>query len=186
MLVQNNEQENFNFHVDDNKFLIIGLGNVGKDYENTRHNAGFLYLDMMQKKESAPDFREDKKLHALITSFKKKGNKYFLAKPTTYMNASGDSVKAIMKYYDIQISNLTIVHDDLDIELGKVKESFGKGPKEHNGIASVERSLGTSQFKRVRIGIESRTQEERKKWKGKDFVLGRFGKDEMEKIKNFF
>lgn len=101
-----------------------------------------------------------------------------LAKPTTFMNLSGESVGAISSFYKINPAEILVVHDDLDIKLGEYKMHFNKGPKVHNGITSIENHLGTSEFWRLRIGIDNRTPELRENISGADYVLGRFNSEE--------
>lgn len=160
--------------------LIVGLGNPGKDYFNTRHNAGFLFLDSL-----ATSFLEEKKFKSEIcitNSF----NKVIYSKPLTFMNNSGEAVKAIASFYKIKPSDILIVHDDLDIKLGDYKLQFNKGPKVHNGILSIENHLNTSEFWRLRIGIDNRTEEIKKYISGSDYVLGRFSTEELDTLTKVF
>lgn len=154
--------------------LIVGLGNPGREYVKTRHNAGFIFLDNLKL-----DFKEEKKFKALVTTFENKNNKVLLAQPLTYMNQSGDSVQSILSYYKIQPQELLVVHDDLDIKLGEYKLQFGKGPKVHNGLISIDNCISTSLYWRLRIGIENRDVIERENFQGADYVLGRFKDEEL-------
>ena len=162
--------------------LIIGLGNPGKEYENTRHNAGFMFLDLLREKflyqETlfATEWRTESTFQSEI-SFIKNGSKIvaILQKPQTFMNNSGIAVEKIIKKFDITIPEITLAHDDLDIQLGEFKIQDGKSPVGHNGITSVEDALGTKEFRRVRIGIENR---ENKNIPGMDYVLSKFDKEE--------
>lgn len=140
--------------------LIVGLGNPGREYAKTRHNVGFMVIDALAKQ------RVD-------------GLKLF--KPDTYMNNSGIAVKKIMTNYKLQMPNLYIVHDDLDIPLGKYKIQLGKGPKEHRGVLSIEQSLGRKDFWRVRIGVDNRSQIADDRWQmtGDEYVLSRFPAQEL-------
>ena len=161
--------------------LFVGLGNIGKNYENTRHNAGFIFIDKLIKKLNI-ELLEKKDFFALFGKTNNTKTKVYLAKPTTFMNDSGKSVQSILNYYKLQPTNLVLIHDDLDIELGNYKIQFGKGPKDHNGVESVEKSLGTTDFWRIRIGVESRDENLRKKITGKDFVLIKMKEDEKNWI----
>jgi len=169
--------------------VIIGLGNPGKEYENTRHNAGFLFIDALAKKLGL-DFKLNKKLKAEIA----KDASWLLIKPQTFMNLSGQAVKATLNYYlppenhprskprpQLPSDNyLLLVHDDLDLPLGESKLVFAKGPKKHNGVLSVEKHLGTNQFWRLRLGVNNRPLT----WQGSgaDYVLSRFSKEELNLI----
>lgn len=136
--------------------LIIGLGNPGINYLNTRHSAGFLVLGELQKTKLAKDF--------------------ILKKSDVFMNDSGNYVKKLVNQYSLNSKDLYIVHDDLDIALGSFKIQFGKGPKDHNGLNDIYEKLGTSDFWHVRIGIENRNSEN--KMRGEDYVLQDFTDDE--------
>jgi peptidyl-tRNA hydrolase, PTH1 family len=163
--------------------LIVGLGNTGRDYESTRHNAGFLMMDMIA---SGKKFQLEKTLKSEIASVNKGKTKTYLAKPTTMMNSSGESVKLITKYFRIKPEEVLVVHDDLDISLGDFKIQFGKGPKIHNGVLSIENYLGTKDFWRCRIGIENRDPEVRKFIAGSDYVLERFKVQEQAVLDKVF
>lgn len=182
--------------------LIVGLGNVGKNYVRTRHNAGFLFLDSLTSNE----FREEPKFKALIsevrgqrlevkeqTSEKSIPTSGFqlpisvlLAKPVTMMNLSGDSVQLISNFYKIKPEEILVAHDDLDIQFGKYKIQFDKGPRIHNGVNDIENRLGTTKFWRLRIGIENRESENEYKIAGRDFVLGKFTQDELQVLNSTF
>ena len=164
--------------------LIVGLGNPGTKYEKTRHNTGFLFLNalrekfLFQKGYNVTEWEEEKTFMSEL-SFIKQGSRVvaILQKPLTYMNNSGQAVKKIVKKYDIDVEkDLILVHDDLDLPLGKYKLQYGKSPDGHNGVKDVEDSLRTKSFARVRIGIESRTE---KHISGEDFVLMKFTEDEQ-------
>lgn len=116
--------------------LIIGLGNPGKQYENTRHNVGYRVVDALQ--------------------FKSKFKEMTFKKTNVFMNESGKAVKKLITNYQLPTTDLYIVHDDLDIPLGKFKIQYGKGPKDHKGVHSVENELRTNEFWRIRVGIENR------------------------------
>jgi PTH1 family peptidyl-tRNA hydrolase len=167
------DQNSFNFNTIK---LIVGLGNIGKDYQDTRHNAGFIFLDDF----SEFPFEIEKKFESSIVAIKIDDQKLLLAKPMTLMNNSGRAVSQIMAYFKIKSEEIVIVHDDLDIELGNWKMQLGKGPHAHNGLDSIEKSINTSNFWRIRIGIDNRSDEQRKNMSGSDYVLERIPKKEME------
>lgn len=140
--------------------LIAGLGNPGKEYEKTRHNAGFLFVDYFFEKfrESFgfSDWKLDKKLKSEISVGKDKSKKIILLKPQTFMNLSGDSIKKALDYFKIDIADLKIIHDDIDLPLGKMKINLGASSAGHNGVQDIIEKLGTKDFTRIRFGIENR------------------------------
>ncbi len=131
--------------------LIAGLGNPGKEYENTRHNIGFIFIDALAKKLEASDFEFDKKLNADVSRVNKS---LILSKPQTFMNKSGLSVSALAKFYKVKPENIWIAHDDIDILWGEYKISFGRSSAGHKGVESIIRALTTKDFWRVRVGIQ--------------------------------
>ena len=151
--------------------LIVGLGNIGKEYLDTRHNAGFYFVDKMASSE----FRFDSKFEADIC---KNGNIIFV-KPTTFMNESGRAVRKVCDFYKLSVNDVVLIHDDLDIELGEYKIQMAVGPKVHNGVTSVEESLGSKNFLRVRLGVDGRG-DNKFDGSGADYVLSRFSKIEQE------
>lgn len=163
--------------------LIIGLGNPGSQYENTRHNAGFIVLDEIQKSWDFPEFQFNKKFNANISENNKDGEKIILAKPQTFMNLSGQCAKTIADFYKISIEDISVLHDDLDIDLGAFKVSLDSSAAGHNGIQSIIDNFGTQKFKRVRIGIEGAEKKKDRLMSGSDFVLQKFSDEETETIK---
>lgn len=163
--------------------LIVGLGNPGKQYENTRHNAGFLLLDEIQKTLSFPAFEFNKKFNTEISEKGSGEEKIILAKPQTFMNLSGQGVQAIMIFYKIPIENLIVLHDDLDIEPGTFKLSTDSSAGGHNGVASIFETLGTQKIKRIRVGIEGCERKKERVIPGDVFVLQPFSNEEIESIK---
>lgn len=129
--------------------IIIGLGNPGEEYANTRHNTGFLFIDQLSKQWETKEFINEKKLFSEISK-----NKIILAKPQTFMNKSGNAVSALSKFYKIKPENILIVQDDIDIPWGNFKFSFGRSSAGHKGIESIIKSLKTKNFWRLRIGIQ--------------------------------
>jgi len=155
--------------------LIIGLGNPGKQYKSTRHNLGRLIIKSFQKKAGFSDFESKKKMKALIS----KKEKTILALPETFMNSSGQSIKLIAKNYKLKSDNIIVIHDDFDLDIGKMKISKNRGAAGHKGIQSIINQLKTKSFIRFRIGIKP-------KRKPKDldkFVLKKFSKTEQLIIK---
>ena len=160
-------------------YLIVGLGNPGEKYKNNRHNVGFIFIDFIAKLLNG---YIAKKQYNNITI--QQFNNLILAKPLTFMNLSGKAVKKLTSNLQLPTSNLIIVHDDLDIPLGKFKIQSGVGPRLHNGIESIENTLGSKNFWRVRIGVDNRTQNG---WiDGETYVLQNFKPNEKEKIKQIF
>ncbi|MBI3397050.1 peptidyl-tRNA hydrolase [Candidatus Woesebacteria bacterium] len=142
--------------------LIIGLGNPGEKYKNNRHNVGYMVIDAFQ----------ESKLPKGVT----------IRKTDCFMNDSGLFVKNILsKYPKLSISDLYIIHDDLDIKQGEYKIQFTKGPKDHNGLLSIENEIGTNKFWRARIGVDNRNQDNRTK--GEEYVLQDFNVQEKVVIK---
>lgn len=144
--------------------LIVGLGNIGEKYKNTRHNVGFMFADKLAQKLGLT-FSENKSLKAEIA----KNSEFILAKPTTMMNSSGEAVSLLNTYYKIPNTDIYVVHDDLDIKLGEYKLQLGVGPKVHNGITSIEDKLKNKAFYRIRIGVDGRDPQNRTR--GEEYVL---------------
>jgi len=166
--------------------LIVGLGNPGEKYENTRHNVGFFVLDGLSDGGNVGEvngdpaivtWHEDKQVYTLNVILAPEAA--VLAKPQTFMNESGKAVKYLCQKHKVLPEELLVVHDDLDIQLGTFKLQFGKGPKLHNGVTSVENYLGTKEFWRLRVGVEGRIKNQESRIKGEDYVLSRFSKDEI-------
>lgn len=140
-------------------FLVVGLGNPGNEYKMTPHNAGFMSVEKLAKKHHCR-FRNCK-FQGVLAKYEREGSKVFILKPHTYMNNSGVSVAALMKYYRIPVSRLVVIYDDKDIELGKLRiRDKGHSLPSHNGLKSVIEALGTNQFARVRFGIGAPPKEQ--------------------------
>lgn len=163
--------------------LIVALGNPGKQYENTRHNAGFLMLDEIQKNLDFPAFELTTKFNALVCEKNLAGEKIILAKPQSFMNRSGEVTKKLLTFYKIPKENVTVLHDDLDLELGKFKISLDASAAGHNGVQNIIDQLGSQQFKRIRIGIEGSEKKKERIIPGDVFVLQDFLPEELEVIK---
>lgn len=165
--------------------LIVGLGNPGEKYENTRHNVGFVALDhLLQKFETAKNtfWTEDKKFKSLIKEVDFEGEKVILMKPTTFMNESGIAVASYSKYFKIDPSDIYVLHDELDLPLGKIKIKYGGGSAGNNGVTSIMDHLGTDQFLRIRMGI-GKSQRAHATHDASDYVLGIFDASEKRKVK---
>ncbi|MEI7424594.1 MAG: aminoacyl-tRNA hydrolase [Candidatus Staskawiczbacteria bacterium] len=150
---------------------IIGLGNPGEQYKNTRHNVGFMAIDAFAEKNNFPDFKLQKKFNALISE---KDN-IILVKPQTFMNESGKSVKKITTNNNVE--NLVAIHDDIDLPIGKIKIITERGSAGHKGVESIIENIGNEGLIRIRIGIGSETKTEAIK-----VVLKNFSKEEQSII----
>jgi PTH1 family peptidyl-tRNA hydrolase len=153
---------------------IVGLGNPGKQYEQTRHNIGFEVIDWLSRELNIP--LDQSKFKGLYGIGFHKGEKVLLLKPLTYMNLSGESIRAVMDYYQIELEDLLVIYDDLDLPVGKIRLRQKGSSGGHNGIKSTVANLGTQEFNRIRIGIE-RPQSG---MSVPDYVLGKFRKEEMD------
>ncbi len=129
--------------------LIVGLGNPGEQYIGTRHNLGFLVLDEYARKHIEPNWENDKKAKSEIIKHKD----IILARPQTYMNNSGQAVAKLVSYYKIKPEDLVVIHDELDLVLGKIKMRLGGAAAGHHGVESIINALGTDKFIRIRLGI---------------------------------
>lgn len=156
------------------KFLIIGLGNIGAEYVNTRHNIGFKIIDHLAKKES---LSFDTFKFGMLAEYKFKGRTFFLLKPNTYMNLSGKAVKYWMDKENIPLENILVITDDLNISFGTIRIKPKGSDGGHNGLKNINLLLNTQNYARFRFGIS----DEFKKGKQVDYVLGDW--DESEKIK---
>lgn len=160
--------------------LIVGLGNIGEEYDGTRHNIGFECIDSLAKTQSFDDWTNKKDLKCLLASGNIGDTRVILCKPTTYMNNSGEAVRAVSNFYKIESSNIAIVHDDLDIDFGQIRTKIGGGTAGHNGLKSLVAHLGED-FGRIRIGIGPKNPPQ---IDSADFVLGRFTDSEQAQIDN--
>nr|WP_315020748.1 aminoacyl-tRNA hydrolase [uncultured Aminipila sp.] len=154
-------------------YVIVGLGNPGKKYENTRHNIGFITLDYLADRHGIKITKIKHK--ALVGEGNISGQKVLLVKPQTYMNLSGNSVHEVMEYYKVDIENLLVIYDDIDIPTGSVRIRKKGSAGTHNGMRSVVYDLQSDQFPRIRIGMGNNRGADLK-----DFVVGGFSKGEKE------
>lgn len=163
--------------------IIIGLGNPGEKYIGTRHNVGFEIVDKLQKEFSLADFEFNKKFNAEVSKGNISSIETLLVKPQTFMNLSGETVRAILDFYKLTADDIVVIQDDLDIELGTYKIATDSRAAGHNGVQNIIDQLGTQKFKRVRIGLGQVTTDEPSCRLGAhDFVLGKFAAEEKEKL----
>ena len=164
--------------------LIVGLGNPGNQYEQTRHNAGFLAIDFFLRDH--PAITCQSKFNAQICEYqedneKGKLEKVFFVKPQSFMNLSGEVVREILAFYKLDHANdLLVLHDEKDLPFGVVKEGFASGSAGHNGVQNIIDELGTKDFARVRIGVENREPDS--PIPTDVFVLNKFEKSELERL----
>lgn len=153
--------------------LVVGLGNPGKEYDNTRHNIGFKVIDMFAKKHNLVINKSN--FNGLYTDFLYHNEKVILLKPQSYINLSGEVIQKFVNFYKIDISDILIIHDDLDLSVGtfKLKKKGSSGG--HNGLKNIELHLGTQEYKRIKIGISNDKQMDTK-----DYVLGKISREEMD------
>lgn len=169
--------------------LIVGLGNPKRRFILTRHNVGFSFIDHLKKLGRFGPWKVSKLLEAKFSKGKLFQKTVVLVKPLTFMNASGRAVLKIARYYKIPKENILIVHDDIDIEIGRIKISKDKSSGGHKGVASIIENLGSKNFLRLRIGIAPLSESEKLKIKNETlekFVLEKFSKKEIEVLKNVF
>jgi peptidyl-tRNA hydrolase, PTH1 family len=167
-------------------YIIAGLGNPGEEYENTRHNAGRIVLERIFKIAECPEWKKDLKAKALVTKGELGGRGVLLVEPETFMNNSGQSLKVLVPDAK-KAAKLIVVHDDVDLPLGALKISYGRGSGGHRGIESIIKHLKTMDFIRVRVGVAPTTPGGKlKKPSGDrigDFVVGEFKKAELDVFK---
>ena len=149
--------------------LIIGLGNPGREYENTRHNIGFMVLDNYLK-----DTSWQSKFQALYTTQNIHNEKIIFLKPTTYMNLSGNAIREFLNFYKLTPEDILVIHDDLDLPIGTYRLKTNSSAGGHNGIKSIIENLGTNAFLRLKVGISKNTNIDTK-----DYVLGKFTPQEL-------
>ncbi len=157
---------------------IVGLGNPGGEYEQTRHNAGRAAVEYFAKKNDFPDWQKNSNLQSIVSLEKVGEEKVMLVLPETFMNNSGRAVK------NLSAKNLIVLHDDIDLPLGKFKISYGRGSGGHKGVESVIRALKTKDFWRMRIGVSPKRKPEHKKIP--DFLTSPMRKPDFETLKKSF
>ena len=156
-------------------WLIAGLGNPGTKYEGTRHNMGFM----------VSDHKGLAKLGKGVMNLDGRVAKFFLAKPLTFMNDSGAAVSSISSYYQIEPDHIVIIHDDMDLDFGRIKVKAGGSAGGHNGIRSIDRSLGTPQYSRVRMGVGHAQRGAHAHDNTVNWVLGGFAAAQKSDLPNF-
>ena len=154
--------------------LFVGLGNPTPNSQNNRHNIGFKIIDAINQKYSLS--KQKPKFKGLLTTGNIGDKKIYAIKPLTFMNNSGICIRELLEYFKIEAENVIVFHDDLDVDVGKIKTKFGGSSAGHNGIASIDKFIGKD-YSRVRIGIGKPEQ-----MKVNDFVLGDFNEDERIQI----
>lgn len=161
--------------------LLVGLGNPGKKYELTRHNAGFICLDeFVAKTDEMADWIDKKNLKCVMSEGRIGAVRVIAIKPTTFMNISGEAVQAVMNFYNIHLDQVLVVHDELDIDFGQIRLRRGGSSAGHNGIKSVTQHIGED-YARARIGIGPKKPDE---IAAEDFVLQKFSADEQKQLTN--
>ena len=155
--------------------LIVGLGNPGSEYENTKHNMGFRAIDAFATTKNVKISKN--KMNGLHEIININGEKVILLKPQLYINLSGDVIKKYVDFYKINIEDILVIVDDLDTEIGKIKIKYKGSSGGHNGLKNIEQNLKTNEYKRIKIGISNN-----KTIDTKDYVLSNFSKQEKEII----
>ncbi len=158
--------------------VIVGLGNWGKKYDFTRHNVGFIALDQLCETVGECSWKEESKFQAIISDLNINNQKKLLVKPTTFMNLSGQAVTKILNYYNYDANDLLVIYDDIDLPLGTIRFRKKGSAGSHNGMKSIISHLGTTEFKRLRIGIENRGEEAKNNQSLSSYVLNKFTKSE--------
>ncbi|MEK7603590.1 MAG: aminoacyl-tRNA hydrolase [Patescibacteria group bacterium] len=173
--------------------LIIGIGNPDEQYQSTRHNVGFMFLDYFAQKLEANDFELEKKLNSLVSKTKLEKTPVILVKPQTYVNKTGEAAAKLKNFYKVKPEDIIVIQDDLDIPFGNTKLSFSKNSGGHKGIESIIKALKTKNFYRLRIGLGVKTLQKARQQSDKkrdefirNYVLSKFSKSESEKLKEIF
>jgi len=162
----------------DTRFLLVGLGNPGREYDLTRHNVGFIFLDFLAQRSGCSV--DSRKLDGLYGQARAFGGQIVFLKPQTYMNRSGQSVRAFADYFKIPKERILVLHDDLDLAPGRIKVVSKGGAGGHNGIRSVAQHLGATDFARIKIGIGRPVRNELGQGQPVDqFVLSKMAPDEL-------
>lgn len=178
------------------RILCIGLGNPGAQYERTRHNAGWIVLDQLVQLWSDPSipltWKKEKNVEAEVLRLQHNNCEWIFLKPLTFMNESGKSVASACKWYlnldptisgtETEYKNILVLHDDLDIELGRHKLQFASGPKVHNGINSIRDHLHSNNFWTARLGVDTRQGD--RSMPGRAYVLQTMTQDELKTLKS--
>ena len=160
--------------------LIVGLGNPGKEYTNTRHNVGFNFIDYYLDYKNITD-TWSKKFDGLYIQTNLNGEKVIFLKPQTFMNLSGNSVRKVIDYFNIEIDDILVISDDLDLSIGNFKLRPSGSSGGHNGLKSIESNIGSANYKRLKIGISND-----KGIDTKDYVLGNISKEDKDTLNNLY
>ena len=161
------------------EFVIAGLGNPGSEYENTRHNAGFITIDILAEKTGLRVNRQ--KHRALVGTGIIAGHKVMLVKPQTYMNLSGESIRQVLDYYKVPVERLVVIYDDIDLPAGDIRIRKKGSAGTHNGMKSIVSKIGSGDFPRIRIGIG-----DNRKGNLAEYVIGNMSKEEERNLKPVF
>lgn len=159
-------------------FLVVGLGNIGKQYEHTRHNVGFDIIDLIGDRYNIAISRE--KFKGMYGEGNINGKKVILLKPSTYMNLSGESVREVINFYKIENENIIVIYDDISLDVGRLRIRSQGSAGGHNGIKNIIANLGTDVFPRVKVGVGQ------PKGELVSHVLGKFSKEDSEMLKEVF
>lgn len=157
--------------------IIFGLGNYGKDYDKTRHNMGFMFLDYITNNAQ---FNLNKKMNSMEYVKNYYDDKVIFVKPLSFMNLSGEVVKKYLDYYKASLDDILVIQDDLDMPLGRFKLLYNHGDGGHNGIKNIILNVGDKKFIRLKFGISKRDYDVR------DYVLGKFSSSELDLINSTF
>ncbi len=160
--------------------LIVGLGNPGAKYDRTRHNIGFEIIDALAKSYPEVSLVENKRFQGIAGEFRSAGERTILLKPTTFMNISGQAVRAVLDWYKLDPASVLVVYDDMDLPTGKLRLRLSGGAGGHNGMKSIIAHLGTQEFPRLRIGIGSTDKSGDKDSAVVSHVLGRFAPEDRK------
>lgn len=159
--------------------MIVGLGNPGEKYQDTKHNIGFMVVDEIARAQGL-SFKRDKTFQADVAFYFKDGEKIYLVKPITFMNASGKAVGGLLTYFNISNENLLVIYDDLDSDIGRLRLRQKGSAGGHNGIKDIIATIGTNVFDRIKIGIG---RPEHSKEKVVNYVLSGFSKKDQEFVR---
>lgn len=169
-----------NKYSESSPYLIVGLGNPGKDYKSTRHNVGFLLIDELAKQENQTFSRMEHK--AMVAKFQLHGKRVILAKPRTFMNNSGQSIGGLARFYKVPLENILVAYDEVDLPLHTIRLKPSGGSAGHKGIKSAIQHLGSNEFARLRFGINRPPG----RMKTPDYVLQDFSRQELEELPIIF
>lgn len=163
--------------------LLVGLGNVGEEYNLTRHNVGFMCLDnFVAKTADMEPWVLKKSLKSHVSIGRVGENRVIVIKPTTFMNLSGEAVQAVAQFYKVPADQIAAIHDELDVDFGQIRNRVGGSAAGHNGIKSVTQHIG-EQYGRIRVGIGPKTPT---RIKSEDFVLQKFSADQQSQLPNLY